>query len=175
VKGLITLLALAALATPAQAHDRPEHRCTVQDFRPFSAAVWDRDLWERGQPPARTIRAQRNRLGCAPPAHRQAMKRTWRAGKRAYFEFRAAMLFRQRYTPYACGSGWYALPCAVTECESGFYFGHHSGAYGLLDSTWVAWNGGRFAPYPGAATPAQQAIIATEVWNDVGPSGWSCA
>lgn len=102
------------------------------------------------------------------------MKRSWRKAKRAFYEHRKAMLETLRWEPYVCGDRRYALPCAVTECESGFYFGHHSGAYGLLDSTWVYWGGLKFAPYPGAASPREQAIIARTVWEAVGPEGWEC-
>lgn len=59
-------------------------------------------------------------------------------------------------------------------CESGYYFGHTSGAYGLLQSTWVYWGGLRFAPFPGAGTPREQAIIATRVLEAVGFSAWEC-
>jgi hypothetical protein len=102
------------------------------------------------------------------------MQRDWRKRKAAFFRWRTHMLETLRWEPHVCGNRRYALPCAVTECESGYDFGHHSGAYGLLDSTWNWWGGQRFAPYPGAATPRQQAIIARTVWESVGPSGWEC-
>ena len=148
--------------------------CTAAAFKAFSKAVWRLGVWERGKPPAKVIAALRRRLGCAPGHHRVAMKERWRADKAAYFEHRARKLATMRWEPYICGDRRYALPCDVTECESGFYFGHTSGAYGLLQSTWEYWGGLRFAPYPGGATPRQQAIIARTVWEAVGPGGWEC-
>ena len=162
------------------AHPNPlpqgcEQGITAAQVKPFARAVWNPDKWERGKPPENVLAAHRRHLRCAAgPGHRKAIKRFWRAEKREFGEHRRNMLERERYEPYVCGGRRFALPCAITECESGYYFGHHSGAYGLLDSTWVYWGGLEFAPYPGAATPRQQAIIATRVWEAVGPSGWEC-
>lgn len=121
------------------------------------------------------IQAKRAKLKCAAgPGHRKAIDHRWAKDHRVFAHHRKAMLATIRWEPYVCGGRRYALPCAVTQCESGYYFGHHSGAYGLLDSTWDYWGGGRFAPYPGAATPREQAIVARTVWEAVGPSGWEC-
>lgn len=89
------------------------------------------------------------------------------------------MLWRERVTPfYGCtsigGCGWWALPVGITDCESGGYYGHHSGAYGFLDSTWSSRGGGRYAPYPGAASKREQDLMAHQLWVEVGGSGWEC-
>lgn len=150
------------------------HDTTAKQAAPFIERVWRLIRWEREKPKPSTVRAYRDRLKCAGPENRKALKHRWREAKRAFYAHRQAVLETIRWEPYICGSRRYALPCDVTECESGYYFGHHSGAYGLLDSTWFYWGGGRFAPYPGAATPREQAIIATRVYEAVGPSGWEC-
>ena len=151
------------------------HETSASAFQEFSEQTWRLPAWERGKPPTRVIQAQRQKLRCAKgPGHLEAMKHRWRTDERIYYEHRHDMHERERYEPYVCGDRHYALPCAITECESGYYFGHHSGAYGLLDSTWSYWDGGRFAPYPGAATPREQAIVTRRVWEAVGPSGWEC-
>lgn len=185
MKALATLLALAALAAPALANDHTDNRCTAQAFRPFSAAVWDLDNWERGQPAERAIEAQRNRVACAPPAHRRAMQRRWRLDQRAYYLNRANMLYRMRVTPYfGCtslgGCKWWALPAYIVDCESGGDYTPDAGltfggAYGLLVETWLQWGGGTYASAANLAAPRQQDRIAHQVWLDVGPSGWACA
>lgn len=149
---------------------------TAKSVERFSAKTWRLIAWERGKPPSRHVgEAHRRHVRCAAgPGHRRAIRHRWREDKRLYFEHRQSLLERERWEPYVCGGRHYALPCAVTECESGYYFGHHSGAYGILDSTWAYWGGGRFAPYPGAATPREQAIIARRVWEAVGPGAWEC-
>lgn len=151
------------------------HWTTAKAFEEFAEQTWRLPRWLRPRPRPLVIRAYQSKLQCAAgPGHRKAMKHQWREAKRAFYEHRRRKLATERWEPYVCGGRRFALPCAVTECESGYYFGHHSGAYGLLDSTWSYWGGGRFAPYPGAATPRQQAIVARRVWESVGPSGWEC-
>jgi hypothetical protein len=76
--------------------------------------------------------------------------------------------------PYEGGGRRWALPYNVVVCESGASFSPHSGAYGIIDSTWVSFGGTRYAPYPGAATPWQQSVITAKVRDFAGPSGWSC-
>lgn len=185
MKVLATLLLAAALMAPAGASASTEHRCTIQAFRPFSAAVWSLEMTDRGQPPPRVLQAQRNRLACAPPAHRQAMKRTWRRDRAAYFERRKLIRWQRSVTPYfGCttlgGCKWWALPAYIVDCESGGdytpdYGLSFGGAYGLLVSTWLQWGGGKYAPAANLALPWQQDVIAGAVWRDVGPSGWECA
>lgn len=175
---LIAAVSAAILAPSAHPNPLPpgcEQGVTAGQVRAFETKVWRLVLWERGKPPERVREAHREHVLCAAgPGHRKAIRRSWRSAKKEFREHRKGKLETHRWEPYVCGGRHYALPCAVTECESGFYFGHHSGAYGILDSTWAYWGGGRFAPYPGAATPRQQAIVARRVWEAVGPSGWEC-
>lgn len=142
--------------------------------RSFVDEVWSPDRWRRGDPPAKTTSAWRLRQHCLPPGWQRALRKRWRELQAAFFDRRRAELLTRQLEPYVCGDRRYALPCAVTECESGYYFGHTSGAYGLLQSTWEYWGGLAFAGYPGAASPREQAIVATRVWEAVGPSGWEC-
>lgn len=145
----------------------------------FIGAVWDEDRWRRGDPPAKTIAAWRLKLHCLPPSWQKKLKQRWRELRAEFFHRRRAELWRERITPYyGCtsigGCGWWALPVAVTDCESGGYYGHHSGAYGFLDSTWSARGGSQYGPYPGAASESAQDLMAHQLWVDVGPSGWEC-
>lgn len=150
---------------------------TAKQFQPFSIKVWRLIYWERedGEPKPSTVKAQRHKLKCAAgPGHQEAMKKRWRKDKKAFYQHRAEVLLTISLEPYVCGDRRYALPCGITECESGFYFGHHSGAYGILDSTWNYYGGQAYGPYPGAASPRGQAIIARRVWNDYGEGAWEC-
>jgi hypothetical protein len=77
-------------------------------------------------------------------------------------------------TPYNCGSnGWWAIPCSIIACESGFSWSAYnpsgaSGPYQLL-----GWG----APMP-ADTPAKKLRhhqIAARLWNGgAGRSHWVC-
>lgn len=147
--------------------------------RSFIGQVWDESRWRRGDPPPTTIRAWRLHLHCLPPGSQRALRRRWRELQAEFFNRRRAELWRERVTPYwGCtsigGCGWWALPVAVIDCESGGYYGHHSGAYGFLDSTWIARGGLQYAPFPGAASERDQDLMAHQLWLDVGPSGWEC-
>jgi septal ring factor EnvC (AmiA/AmiB activator) len=73
--------------------------------------------------------------------------------------------------------GPYAIPSYIVMCESG---GNYSavnptsgagGAYQILPSTWALY-GGSGAPQD--APKAEQDRIAGEIWEDSGPSAWSC-
>lgn len=97
--------------------------CTVQTLRPFAAKIWDKDKWKRGMPSANVTSAYSRRLSCAPPAHKKAMRRTWRRDKGAYFKYRKAMLWHHEVEPfYGCtvgGCNWWAIPVWSVNCESG--------------------------------------------------------
>lgn len=148
-------------------------------MKQFVGHVWSVDRWRRGDPPAKTIRAWRLKQACLPPGWQRALKKRWRELQAAFFDRRRDELWRQRVTPfYGCtsigGCGWWPLPVGIIDCESGGYYGHHSGAIGFLDSTWLARGGGRYAPYPGAASKREQDLMAHQLWVEVGPSAWEC-
>jgi hypothetical protein len=77
------------------------------------------------------------------------------------------------------GSGGYAIPSSVVQCESGgnpnavstFSGG---GLYGILDQSWHDFGGDRFAPHPYDATPAQQGVVARAILASQGPGAWQC-
>lgn len=187
MRRLATIVAVAALALTGTAATATQKttgsfkkmpvptQCTAQAFKVFSAKVWRLIYWERGTPKETTIKAQRRRLACAPPAHLKVMQKTWRRDKSAYNRHRKYMIGVQRWEPYVCNGEHYALPCAIVVCESGYYFGHHSGAYGILDSTWAYYAYPPIrASYPGAGTRREQAIVATRVLEDNGFGAWEC-
>jgi septal ring factor EnvC (AmiA/AmiB activator) len=74
--------------------------------------------------------------------------------------------------------GPYSIPTYIVMCESGGnYHALNSssgagGAYQILPSTWAAY-GGEGAPQD--APKEEQDRIAAEIWQDSGPSAWSCA
>ncbi len=151
----------------------PPPQCTAKAFRPFSAAVWDLDQWERGKPPRKTILAQRQRLRCAPsPSHRQAMRKTWGADKLRYGRYRALRLV----APYPGGGTWWAIPYYIVYCESGtsglWAAANPSGAVGPYQL--LGWG----APYPAYTWREKMANhrIAASVWaGGAGASNWACA
>lgn len=182
-----TLVALAAVAltghaasaiseSPAVPHDsRVPPQCTVQSFRPFSAAVWRLGAWQRGNPPPKVIQAQRRRLRCAPTHHRAAMVRTWERDRRAFFDHRSARLWQERVTPEPGpgGSHW-AIPWYIVECESGGDYTAQNptssayGAYQMLASTYAA--------YCSACdwSPRDQDLAARRLYVSAGTSPWAC-
>jgi septal ring factor EnvC (AmiA/AmiB activator) len=74
--------------------------------------------------------------------------------------------------------GPYAIPSYIVMCESGGNYGALNessgagGAYQILPSTWRAY-GGQGLPHQ--ASKAEQDRIAAMIWQDSGPSAWSCA
>ena len=78
----------------------------------------------------------------------------------------------------ATGSGGWAIPGYIVQCESGGNWGAVNpssgagGAYQIMPSTWQAYGG---SGLPQNASPAQQSAIASKIWNSAGPSAWSCA
>jgi septal ring factor EnvC (AmiA/AmiB activator) len=74
--------------------------------------------------------------------------------------------------------GPYAIPTYIVMCESGGnYRAYNSssgagGAYQIIPSTWRAYGGEGLAHQ---ASKAEQDRIAGLIWEDVGPSAWSCA
>lgn len=107
----------------AQSTPRPPRSCTAPAFRAFSAAVWDVEHWQRGRPHRATLRQQRARLRCAPPAHRHAMRHRWRADGARYFAYRHDMRIKRLIEPeWGCtanGCDWWAIPAPMVNCESG--------------------------------------------------------
>lgn len=172
---LAAVVAFACLSATATAKPVPE-RCTAEAFRPFSAATWSKAHWEREQPPRRVIAAQRRKLACAPPAHRKAMKRTWRADRKAFSRHRNAQLFRVRVTPFYGGGNWWAIPYTMVICESSarYYITH--GAYSMTTPAWNLYNGPARtgAALAGEASERWQDVIAHEHWARYGEGGWEC-
>jgi len=74
--------------------------------------------------------------------------------------------------------GDWAIPQAIVMCESGGNFdavnpsSGAGGAYQILPSTWDTYGGhGK----PSEAAPQEQNQIASQIWQDSGPSAWVCA
>lgn len=164
---VVLVLATTGLSSAKEEKNALPRGCsmmfTVQDFRPFSADVWRLSAWERGAPPKRVVLAQRERLKCSTPAHREAMQNTWRADKKAFYEHRDVMLWRAKYRQfeYPDGTRW-AVPYPIAWCESGgdYYVGP-SGAYGLIP------------PFPQWLSPKRQDEIAYELYLELGESPWA--
>ena len=74
--------------------------------------------------------------------------------------------------------GPYAIPTYIVMCESGGNYRALNpstmagGAYQIIPSTWHAYGGSGYAHQ---ASKAEQDRIARLIWEDVGPSAWSCA
>jgi len=145
-------------------------RCTIDGFRPFSAAVWRPNAWRRGRPPEKVIEAFLRRLGCAPAHHRAAMQRTWRRDKAAFYAERRRELWRVRVTPFFCAGQWWATECTIPLHESGYGTGGGN-LYGLLDA-WALHGCTAFAPSAWDAPKREQDICAHRHWVDYGRGGW---
>lgn len=76
------------------------------------------------------------------------------------------------------GSGGWAIPGYIVNCESGGNWNAVNpssgagGAYQIMPSTWQAYGG---TGLPEDASPSEQSAIARKIWNSAGPSAWSCA
>lgn len=169
--GAATIAAPSTTATKSIAAPKPPPaRCTIDGFRPFSAAVWRPLAWRRGAPPEKVIAAQRDRLSCATPPHRAAMVRTWRLDQAAYYAERRRELWRVRVTPFFCAGQWWATECTIPLHESGYGSGGGN-LYGMLDA-WALHGCTAFAPTAWDAPKRQQDICAHRHWVDYGRGGW---
>lgn len=176
---VLVLVFVLTMTGVAGADHAPQHQplprtCTAQAFRGFSKAVWDPQLWNRGNPPKNVLEAHNRRLGCAPPQHRAVMKKIWEEDRGAFFVHRHHMVMRERYLPeYGCTDarcGYWAIPAWNVNCESkgGLASGN---IYG--NQEWGAYGGYRYAGSPEEATFMQQSIVATHLLHAVGlEQGW---
>jgi hypothetical protein len=176
------------LAEEAGAKKRqPVHeRCTTAAFRSFAEEVWDA-RWQRGAPAPATIRAKRQRVACAPAAHRRAMIRIWDRERDHYYSVRRTKLWQARVTPYPGDGRLWAIPYYIVACESGGRANSPAapnGAYSLLTDplqgvpTWETWRpdwaDGHAAPYQ--APKRAQDIAAHRLWVAYGSEPWvECA
>lgn len=101
------------------------------------------------------------------------MKHRWRRKKKAFYRHRHSERLRVRYTPYECPAGPSAIPCYITQCESGesYYAENPSGAWGRYQLMPEHWEHLGHKP-----TPSEQDRIAAELWaGGAGASNWLCA
>jgi len=105
------------------------------------------------------------------------LRKRWRELQAAFFERRRTELWRRRVTPfYGCtsigGCGWWALPVALVDCESGGNYLFPYGAYSILDPAWRDW-GGQTA-HAGEASKREQDLVAHRGWLLYGEGAWEC-
>lgn len=97
--------------------------------------------------------------------------------------------FRRRVTPFYCSAaevtfdpGFYAIPCANVDAESGGRGGIYCNTYGIIggedepgasSATWIIYGGTEFAPTACAASEREQSIIAARIYDDVGTAAWT--
>lgn len=184
-RGTKTVMLLAALvalvlATTGLSSADEDHRppgCstlfTVQDFRAFSADVWDPAGW-RSEPKKNTIAAAEHKRLCAAGRGRarSRMKDVWTADKKQFYERRARELFRVRITPFYGGGKWWAIPYSMVICESsGINFTY--GYYSMLDPAWHEWSGG-LGGHAGEYSKRLQDKAAAVGWDMYGEGAWEC-
>ena len=150
--------------------------------------MWRLVYWQRGQPKPTTVRVYRKRLKCAVgPENRKAIWKRWRKAQRAFFKHRREQLAERRellrLKPFVGGGKRWPIPYSIVACESGGNYRARNavstagGAFQIIDSTWYAYGGARYADsHPAAvAPPAEQDRVAAAIWADVGSSAWVCA
>lgn len=185
MKRIVALAAVAAFAlagtaataesqsttSPKSTHITPPARCLASTFRPWSARVWAPQHWRRKSLPAKVVASNKNRLRCAGPGNRAAMRATWQRDRLHFGRYRAFRLI----APYPGGGTYWAIPGYIVACESG--------------GSWTAYNpSGASGPYQlmpewGAPFPAttwhekmQTHRIAANLYDGgAGASNWVCA
>ncbi len=120
--GALVALALCASSASALTANTSLDQCRVSpitnidQFRQFSAKVWELRTWERGRPAPAAIRAKRLAAACGG----QEIRRIWSADRKRYLEHRRKMLFRQRVTPhFGCTTQLIAQPQTSGRAETG--------------------------------------------------------
>jgi len=173
--------------TEAAVSTKPPPRCLIRSFRPFASKAWRLDRWRRendgvraGKPSRTTLGAQRRRLGCAPRAHRKAMRADWRLKKRIFYRYRAKRIGEERrereeaeYIAAITPPGPEVL-AAIRSCESGGDYTINTGngfygAYQFLASTWAGVGG---SGLPHEAPPREQDERAARLYQELGSSPW---
>lgn len=182
----MTGIAWGASGTTQDTHHNPVHKstppptCTAKVFKPFSAAVWRHGKFMQGNPASKAaIAAQRRRIHCAGPGNRKVMQNVWHEDQESFYRHRNTMLPPEFYGCTSIGGckRW-PIPPPNVECESGGDYTPNvgpapsGGAFGLIESTWVAQGGTAFAEYASAATPKGQTIVAHRVWMTSGEGAW---
>jgi hypothetical protein len=70
---------------------------------------------------------------------------------------------------------WHADWDAIAECESGGRWdldADYDGGLQFDPETWLAYGGGKYAPYAWGASRLQQIAVAEKVLTDEGPEAW---
>ncbi|WP_326837017.1 transglycosylase family protein [Amycolatopsis rhabdoformis] len=65
-------------------------------------------------------------------------------------------------------------PTAVNNTAAGQRAGRPAGLFQIVTKTWLANGGGQFAPTADKATPAQQQIVADNIYARSGSAPWEC-
>lgn len=115
------------------------HETSAKAEAPFVEKVWRLILWQRGKPKLTTVRAYRDKLRCAGPGNRKALKRRWRLSRRTFFKYRHKMLYDWCSPhPHPEGNGCWVIPAWCVSNESGERWTAHNptsparGPYQLL-------------------------------------------
>jgi len=189
------LFAFAAPASPTPyTPDHPRPNCErlyklglfkAQLRRSFSERRWKDPTPVK----PRERRQLRTMKRCAAtPWHKRRMRQLERQARKAHRERRRDRLHRQRerreLLPYRGPDGrrW-AIPWYIVRCESGGNFRARNpvstagGAYQIIDSTWYAYGGSRYADsHPAAVAPKrEQHRVAARVLAGQGLGAWECA
>lgn len=165
--------------------DGPSAARHVTAAKTTARGAWAKKKWRDRTPVSDRQRADLGRhLDCL---ERRKDRRVIRAFARdrqtAFREYRGYRLVATiRCGPY----GWFAIPCGVVACESGYSWRvvnsiGAAGAYQIIRRTWLAYGGGAFAVTADRATKRQQSTVAMRIlrwgWKDhapQGPSAWTC-
>ena len=130
---------------------------TYHAFAVHARAVYSRsEVTRRAQRRVQTLRVCQR----TPTASVKARRYTRR--------LRAAYKARRALTPYPCGGGYYAVPCAIVECEGG------PGNWNRMNAS----GSGAYGPYqllghvPIPSPPSVQHAAAARLWKASGTGPW---
>ena len=175
----LALLASAGSAQAAHPHKVAvgcNHAATAKQGVGLAEAVWAPKRWERkGKPKPAAIRAHYEQVRCAAgPGHRAAIKKRWRADRRAFYRHRRYKLEESSYTDAITPPGLGTLE-AIAGCESGGNptaispDGAYRGKYQFDYGTWASVGG---SGDPAAAPEREQDERAAQLYRERGSSPW---
>lgn len=150
---------------------------TVQQVSPAIERVWDLSKWRRGQPSMKVLRAYRRTLVRAKnDQHRAAIKRRWRAAKRAFYRHRAHRKYCRSGQVFEGRISWFSDGITASGLSAGSVAGVAINPVPGTD----AWNSPLTDSWMAAARSGDPVIVLVKAVGrkirvpiiDKGPAAW---